>query len=39
MFVMKIYSVAVNGVPQDWLDEMASMARAVEQEFAEGSQS
>lgn len=39
LLVMKIFSIPVNGVPQDWLDETASMTQTVKREFADGYQS
>ncbi|MDW8844609.1 hypothetical protein SD961_01670 [Erwinia sp. MMLR14_017] len=38
LHVMKIFSITVNGVSQDWLDEMESMAQAIKREVAHGYQ-
>lgn len=37
--VMKIYSIEVSGVPQDWQDELAAIEQDTDERFAQGEQS
>ena len=37
--VMKIYSIEVSGVPQDWQDELAAIEQDTEERFEQGEQS